>query len=375
MIYHRKSRPVGPILAFAICIISGCATSELARLEEIQCSPIPRELDKATLTDYVVEPPDILNIQAAHTLRSPNSLLAPGDRIQIQLRNGVPFDTGVDVKANPLQSEIEAQIELEFKVLAGIFRVGGDGTVDLGPVYGKVPVSGLTISGTDAAVRKHLMENIGLKNPELSVTLEDIETAQPISGQHLVRPDGRISLGIYGDLLVAGMTLPAIRESVKQTLESNGIVDPKVAVDVVAYNSKLFYVITDGGGYGENVVRLPYTGNETVLDAIAQVQGLPEISSKRMWIARPGTVGEGTAQILEIAWEDIAALGQSDTNFQIMPGDRIYIQADKWIALDNYVEKVVSPFERVFGVSILGFNAIRFAKAFYPIAGGGGGFF
>jgi protein involved in polysaccharide export with SLBB domain len=371
-----KYTPVGSMLAIVFCTISGCATSELVRLEEIQCSPIPRELDKATLADYVVEPPDILNIQAAHTLRSPNSLLAPGDRLQIQLRNGVPFDAGVDLKSNPLQSEIEAQIELEFKVLSGLFRVGGDGAVDLGPIYGKVPVAGLTIAAANAAVREHLMEKIGLKSPELSVTLEDIETPQPISGQHLVRPDGRISLGIYGDLLVAGMSLPAIRESVKQTLEANGIVDPKVAVDVAAYNSKLFYVITDGGGYGENVVRLPYTGNETVLDAISQIQGLPEISSKRMWIARPGTVGSGTAQILEVAWEDIAALGQSDTNFQIMPGDRIYIQADKWIAFDNYVEKVVSPFERIFGVSILGFNAIRYSKAFYPIAGGaGGGFF
>jgi polysaccharide export outer membrane protein len=74
-----------------------------------------------------------------------------------------------------------------------------------------------------------------------------------------------------------------------------------------------------------------------------------------------------------VAWEDIAALGQTDTNFQILPGDRVYIQADKLVAFDNYIEKIVAPFERIFGVSLLGFNVLRNSKAVYPIRSGGGG--
>mgnify|MGYP000105678810 CR=1 FL=1 len=31
--------------------------------------------------------------------------------------------------------------------------------------------------------------------------------------------------------------------------------------DVVGYNSKVFYVITDGAGMGDNVRRLPITGS------------------------------------------------------------------------------------------------------------------
>ena len=53
-----------------------------------------------------------------------------------------------------------------------------------------------------------------------------------------------------------------------------------MSVDVLAYNSKVYYVIMDGGGYGQQIVRLPCTGNETVLDAIAQVNGLPQVASK-----------------------------------------------------------------------------------------------
>lgn len=371
-----SKRQRSPILWQLLCclpVITGCATSRHGQIMDVSATTVPRELDKITLPAYVVEPPDILIIQTVSTLRSPSSRLVSGDRLRIHLKNGLPIDVGVDPMANQLQYDAESQIEVGFKVLSGTYRVGTDGAVDLGPAYGKVPVAKLTLDEADAAIRKHLVEQVGLKSPEIQVALEDSESPQPIAGEHLVRPDGRVSLGIYGELFLAGMTLPEASEAVKQHLEATGIHDPKVSVDVAAYNSKLYYVITDGGGFGESVTRLPYTGNETVLDAIAQIQGLPEVSSKKIWIARPAPAGSGSAQILEVAWEDIAALGQTETNFQILPGDRVYIQADKLVAFDNYVEKIVAPFERIFGVSLLGFNVLRNSKGVYPIRGGGGG--
>ena len=45
-------------------------------------------------------------------------------------------------------------------------------------------------------------------------------------------------------------------------------------------NSKVYYIITDGAGSGEQVFRFPVTGSETVLDAISQIGGLPPVSSK-----------------------------------------------------------------------------------------------
>jgi len=58
--------------------------------------------------------------------------------------------------------------------------------------------------------------------------------------------------------------------------------EPEVNVDVMAYNSQVFYVILDGGGTGEQVQRFPVTGNETVLDAIAAVQGLSEVAIAKL---------------------------------------------------------------------------------------------
>src|SRR5262249_54240659 len=45
-----------------------------------------------------------------------------------------------------------------------------------------------------------------------------IKFDQQIRGQHLVRPDGTIGLGIYGSAYVAGMTLEEAREAIAQQL-------------------------------------------------------------------------------------------------------------------------------------------------------------
>ena len=37
---------------------------------------------------------------------------------------------------------------------------------------------------------------------------------RPISGERLVRPDGTISLGFYGDVDVAGLTIPEVKEKI-----------------------------------------------------------------------------------------------------------------------------------------------------------------
>ena len=110
-----------------------------------------------------------------------------------------------------------------------------------------------------------------LREPEVSVKLARVSGAQPLTGQYLVGPDGTINLRQYGLVHVAGLTVTeaklAIQKHLAQYLDS-----PELSVDVVAYNSKVYYIITQGAGMGDNVRRFPITGNETVLDAISQVE-------------------------------------------------------------------------------------------------------
>ena len=99
---------------------------------------------------------------------------------------------------------------------------------------------------------------------------------------------------------------------------------PKISVDVVAYNSKVYYVITKGPSLGDTVHRFPITGNDTVLDAIASIGGLSNLPSKKMWIARPAE-HRGKQRILPIDWDGICERRRTETNYQLFPGDRLYI--------------------------------------------------
>jgi polysaccharide export outer membrane protein len=211
---------------------------------------------------------------------------------------------------------------------------------------------------------------------------------QPIRGQHLVRPDGTMGLGIYGEVYVAGMTLEQAREAVfnhlKYGTQSPGakeLADPKgrlpkleiknIYVDVLAYNSKWYYVITDGAGYGEQVVRLPVTGNETVLDAVSQIYGLGPVSDKkRIWVARRNPGHLGTEQVLPVDWIGITQHGSVATNYQLMPGDRLYVKADRWRTFDNRLQKILAPIERALGVTLLGSEMVASVRG---VNTGGGG--
>jgi polysaccharide export outer membrane protein len=194
---------------------------------------------------------------------------------------------------------------------------------------------------------------------------------QLLEGPALVRPDGTISLGVYGDLYVTGMTLANIRDLVAQRLKQ--VVFPKdekrtvesirqeVRVDVIAYNSKVYYVIASNGGYGEQIYRVPITGNETVMDALAYIQGLPVTASlKKVFLAR-STCDPHHPTVLRIDYKCMTRMGSAETNYQIFPNDRIFVGADPWIVFDSGVAKRLSPFERLMGATLLGattYNAI-----------------
>jgi len=193
---------------------------------------------------------------------------------------------------------------------------------------------------------------------------------QPVRGQHLVRPDGTVSLGIYGAAYVAGMTIDQAKESIGRTLATR-IKDfdlRNLNVDILAYNSKFYYVITDGAGYGEQVIRMPITGSETVLDGISQIFGLSAVSSKRrIWVARRSADGT-TDQVLPVDWCGVAQRGSTSTNYQIMPGDRVYVDSKRWVKFDTGLGRFLSPFERVLGITLLGSETVN------SISGRGTGF-
>jgi polysaccharide export outer membrane protein len=188
---------------------------------------------------------------------------------------------------------------------------------------------------------------------------------QPITGTFLVRPDGTVSLGYWGSVPVSGLTLEQAQDAIRKQVAQNPALSrfgtlPEslvVIVDVVAYNSKRYYVIFDGGGFGETVYPFPITGSETVLDALSNVYGLNEVASKRnIWVARRTPHPGQPWQILPVDWIGLTQHGITTTNYQILPGDRIYVKAQRLVTIDHTLARIIAPIERLAGITLLGAN-------------------
>ena len=331
--FRNRTSPLAVVLV--VLVAAGCHSSQAFR-QPFEPPAVPKELSKANLPDYRVEPPDILLIEAIRAVPKPPYKAEPLDVLYVSL-------------ANPLMNEpLNAQISVET-----------DGTLNLGPAYGgSVSVVGKTLPEIKAILEVHLAKVVGLKDPKLTVSLSQGRGVQRISGPHLVRPDGTLSLGTYGSVRVTGMTLPEVRQAIEHHLSAY-LLDPEISVDVQSYNSKIYYVVLDGGGTAETVVRLPITGNETVMDAISQVNGLTAVSSQdRIWISRPAPEGN-CHQILPVDWKSVVECADTATNYQVLPGDRVFVAAYPMTAFDIRMARVLAPIERVFGIVLLGTSTAR----------------
>jgi polysaccharide export outer membrane protein len=192
-----------------------------------------------------------------------------------------------------------------------------------------------------------------LVEPPDLILVEVLEAlpGRPISGERLVRPDGRISLGFYGEISVAGLTTPQIKERIVLHLrrfisdDLLGLIDSdpetgdlrrdpsgrlvikdpretdRVFVDVTAYNSHHCYVLGEVNLPGS----LPYTGGDTVLDLLQYAGGLlPSADKGRIRLIRSFPKGS-PARVLPVDYDEIAMGTDSSTNYPILPNDRLVI--------------------------------------------------
>jgi protein involved in polysaccharide export with SLBB domain len=193
---------------------------------------------------------------------------------------------------------------------------------------------------------------------------------RPITGTHLVRPDGTISLGYYGEVYVAGLTLKEAKAKIVTHLQQYlvdeilGLVveeddpdDPdksrrrkvapidseRVFVDIDSYNSKHYYVQGEVAQPG----RFPVTGGETMLDAINYAGGLlPTAARNHIRLVRPAPPGACCEQIMTVDYEAIAEEGDPTTNYQLLPRDRLIVYRDPEKAEEDKSETIESDSDR-----------------------------
>lgn len=260
----------------------------------------------------------------------------------------------------------------------------------------RTPEEKIANSNIPTEFKKVSMPDYVVEPPDL-VLVEVLEAlpGRPISGERLVRPDGKISLGFYGEVYVAGLTIPEVKEKIVLHLrkyltdETLGLfeidnetgkitknIDPKdsdrVFVDVTAYNSKNYYVLGDVAAPG----RLPVTGNETVLDALNFAGGLlPTAAPQNIRLVRPAPPGACCEQTLPVNLAAITSGGDPTTNYQLMPGDRIVVYRDPIVRTTIFIDRLAAPFQTVMN-SILQtsftIRAVQYASAGIRGLTGGG---
>jgi polysaccharide biosynthesis/export protein len=140
-----------------------------------------------------------------------------------------------------------------------------------------------------------------------------------LSGDVTVRPDGRISLPVIGELAAAGLRPDELQKQIV-SLASKYINEPNVAVVMRAINSRKVFVTGRVAEPGTFDIRGPMD----VMQAIALAGGLTDYAdAKNITILRKG--GAGPAETLRFNYRDVARGKRLEQNVTLRPGDTIVV--------------------------------------------------
>ena len=149
----------------------------------------------------------------------------------------------------------------------------------------------------------------------------DLESPVRLPGDQPVLPDGTINLGKYGQHVVAGKTIADIGYLVRAAVLAQTEDAGYISVRLVSRQSKVFYVLGEVNAPG--VFQL--NGRETVLDAVLAAGGLTDRASRNNIILSRPSRPEQCRTVLPVCYQQIVQLGDTTTNYQMAPGDRVYV--------------------------------------------------
>lgn len=147
------------------------------------------------------------------------------------------------------------------------------------------------------------------RNPDLSVTVP-------------VRPDGKISVPLIGDVPAAGLSPMEVSENVKNKL-SYYIRDPNVSIIVTDLQSHEFLNRVRVTGAVRNPQSIPFRPGMTVLDAVLQAGGVNDFAAPNRTKVHRKT--QNKTEVISIQLGSILSKGGLDSNIDVKPGDVISV--------------------------------------------------
>src|SRR5882672_9802812 len=176
-----------------------------------------------------------------------------------------------------------------------------------------------------------------------------------------VRPDGKITLNLVGDVLVADMTPAEIARKIRSLALKYYEKDAAdVYVQVVEFKSKVVYVF---GQVDEPGIK-PFTGRDTILDVLGQARLNANAWPQKIVIVRPNedpSIHQKVTVDVKTMWQT----GDVKENFMLEEGDVVYVPPSPLAQTNTTFNRLLSPLRGT--LELLG-TAVRFGAA-----GGAGG--
>ncbi len=142
------------------------------------------------------------------------------------------------------------------------------------------------------------------------------------SGQYTINSEGKIEYKFVGDIVVDGLTKLQLNDRVTEIL-SEYLVAPEVDVTIVAYLSKVYYVVGDVNRPGKFYMR----GNTVNIREALVEAGLPNKAAamRRCRLITPNATGRNN--YIDVDVYTLLYEGNLKQNREMKPGDVLYVPA------------------------------------------------
>lgn len=145
---------------------------------------------------------------------------------------------------------------------------------------------------------------------------------EELSGEVPVRPDGKISLALVGDVTAAGQTTTALSNELAARL-NDYIKNPQVTVIVTNPSSSDFQRRVRITGAINSPQSIAYRDGMTVLDLVLMAGGLTEFASGNK--AKLYRKLDGEVKVFPVHLNDLIEKGELQTNYPLQPSDIVTV--------------------------------------------------
>jgi len=151
-----------------------------------------------------------------------------------------------------------------------------------------------------------------------------------LSRQVQVRPDGRISFPLLGDISAVGKTPVQLTEEISAGLRTY-MENPTISIMVKDVNSYQIYVLGEVSKPG----KYPLKSKTTLLQGITVAGGFTAMAARnKIVVFRFTKDGEGLTK-LKASYDDIVVRDGSNQNIELKPGDQIVVPSETMVVLPS----------------------------------------